>query len=132
MLFYCAFKRTDTSPRGISRANSGEYIKNRRKTCQPISPAVYGPISIKFVNEPVINAIKKVAIAVHLRPVLDYDLLKTDKKVNLNLEVATLSEALDQILQDMAIQYAVTESGLLVLTQDIPKNQAEGKKSSVP
>jgi TonB-dependent receptor len=81
------------------------------------SPMVYGPISIKLVNESVISAIKKVAVAVRLRPVLDYDLIKKDKKVNLTLELASLPEALDQILQDMKIQYSITESGLLVFTE---------------
>ena len=101
--------------------------KTVNKPTPPISPTVYGPISIRLVNEPVISAIKKVAVAVHLRPVLDYDLIKTNKKINLTLEVATLSEALDQILQDMEIQYSVTESGLLILTQEEkPNNQATG------
>jgi len=81
------------------------------------SPMMYGPISLIFLDEPVINAIKKVALAVRLRPVLDYDLINSDKKINLNLEVATLPEALDQILQGMEIQYSITESGLLVFTE---------------
>jgi hypothetical protein len=91
------------------------------------SPMVYGPISIRLVNEPVISAIKKVAVAVHLRPVLDNDLIKKDKKVNLTLEVVSLSEALDQILLGMEIQYSITESGLLIFTQEQKQeNQAKG------
>jgi TonB-dependent receptor len=104
--------------------------KTVEKPAQPISPMVYGPISIRLVNESVISAIKKVAVAVHLRPVMDYDLIKTDKKVNLTLEVATLPEALDQILQDMKIQYSITESGLLVLTQEQQENQDGVSKGS--
>ena len=53
------------------------------KPLQPNSPIVLGPISIKLVNEPIIGAIKKVAEMVRLRPVLDYDLIKSDKKINL-------------------------------------------------
>jgi TonB-dependent receptor len=91
------------------------------------SSMVYGPISIKLVNEPVISAIKKVAVAVRLRPVLDNDLIKKDKKVNLTLEVASLSEALDQILLGMEIQYSITESGLLIFSQEQKQeNQAKG------
>ena len=94
------------------------------------SAMLYGPISIKFVNEPVINAIKKVALAVHLRPVLDNDLIKKEKRINLTLEVASLSEALDQILLGMEIQYTITESGLLILSEDQQqKNQANGTGS---
>ncbi len=101
--------------------------KTVEKPAQPNLPMVYGPISIRLVNEPVISAIKKVAVAVHLRPVLDNDLIKKDKKVNLTLEVASLSEALDQILQDMAIQYSITDSGLLIFTQqEKQENQSKG------
>jgi TonB-dependent receptor len=104
--------------------------KTVEKPALSISPMVYGPISMKLVNEPVITAIKKVALAVHLRPVLDNDLIKKDKKVNLTLEVASLSEALDQILLGMEIQYSITESGLLVFTQDQKQeNQASGSGS---
>jgi len=94
------------------------------------SAMLYGPISIKLVNEPVISAIKKVALAVHLRPVLDNDLIKKEKKINLNLEVASLSEALDQILLGMEIQYSITESGLLIFSQDQKQeNQTNGSGS---
>jgi TonB-dependent receptor len=91
--------------------------KTVEKSASSNSPMVYGPISMKLVNESVINAIKKVAVAVRLRPVLDYDLIKKDKKVNLTFELASLPEALDQILQDMKIQYSITESGLLVFSE---------------
>lgn len=101
--------------------------KTVEKPALPNSPMVIGPISIKLVNEPVISAIKKVAVAVRLRPVLDNDLIKADKKVNLTLEVASLSEALDQILQGMEIQYSITESGLLIFTQEQKQeNRAKG------
>ena len=107
----------------LSQEESPEQVQaSMSKTVEkPVlsnSPMVYGPISIKLVNEPVISAIKKVAVAVHLRPVLDNDLIKKDKKVNLTLEVASLSEALDQILLGMEIQYTITESGLLIFSQD--------------
>ncbi|MGD1047049.1 MAG: carboxypeptidase-like regulatory domain-containing protein, partial [Bacteroidota bacterium] len=99
--------------------------KTIEKPLQPNSQIVLGPISIRLVNEPIIGAIKKVAEMVHLRPVLDYDLIKSDKKINLVIEVATLPEALDQILQGMDIQYSITESGLLVFAQDEkPQNQS--------
>ena len=91
--------------------------KTVEKPAPPSSPMLYGSITIKLVNEPVMSAIKKVAAAVRLRPVMDYDLIKTDKKVTLTLEVATLHEALDQILRDMEVQYSITESGLLVFSQ---------------
>jgi TonB-dependent receptor len=95
------------------------------KTLPPNSPIVLGPISIRLVNEPIIGAIKKVAEMVRLRPVLDYDLIKSDKKINLALDVATLPEALDQILEGMDVQYSITESGLLVFAQDEkPQNQS--------
>ena len=104
--------------------------KTVEKPALSYSSTVYGPISIKLVNEPVISAIKKVAMAVHLRPVLDNDFIKKDKKVNLTLEVASLSEALDQILLGMEIQYSITESGLLVFTQEqAQENQAKGSGS---
>jgi len=92
--------------------------KTIEKPLQPNSQMVLGPISIRLVNEPIIGAIKKVAEMVRLRPVLDYDLIKSDKKINLVLDVATLPEALDEILQGMDIQYSITESGLLVFAQD--------------
>jgi len=63
--------------------------KTIEKPLQPNSQMVLGPISIRLVNEPIIGAIKKVAEMVRLRPVLDYDLIKSDKKINLVLDVAT-------------------------------------------
>jgi TonB-dependent receptor len=92
--------------------------KLTEKPLQPNSQVVVGPVSIRLVNEPVISAIKKIAGIVRLRPVLDYDLIKSDRKINLTLNVATLAEALDQVLEGMDIQYSITESGLLVFRQD--------------
>ncbi|MGD0036534.1 MAG: TonB-dependent receptor [Bacteroidota bacterium] len=88
------------------------------KPFEPSSNIVLGPISIRLVNEPLISAIKKVAEIVRLRPVLDYDLIKSDKKINLTLNVTTLPEALDQILEGIDVQYSITESGLLIFRQD--------------
>ncbi|MCX6120884.1 MAG: TonB-dependent receptor [Ignavibacteriales bacterium] len=88
------------------------------KPLQLNSHIILGPITIKLVNEPLISAIKKVAQIVQLRPVLDYDIIKSDKKINLTLNVTTLPEALDQILQGIDVQYSITESGLLVFRQD--------------
>ena len=64
------------------------------------------------------SAIKKVAEIVRLRPVLDYDLIKSNKKINLTMNAASLSEVLDQILEGIDVQYSITESGLLVFRPD--------------
>jgi hypothetical protein len=57
------------------------------KPFPPNSHIVLGPVSIRLVNEPVMSAIKKVAEIVRLRPVLDYDLIKSNKKINLTMNV---------------------------------------------
>jgi TonB-dependent receptor len=101
------------------------------KPLQPNSNIVLGPISIRLVNEPLISAIKKVAEIVRLRPVLDYDLIKSDKKINLTLNVTTLPEALDQILEGIDIQYSITESGLLVFRQDEKPQSQSGTLNGV-
>jgi hypothetical protein len=88
------------------------------KPFPPNSHIVLGPVSIRLVNEPVMSAIKKVAEIVRLRPVLDYDLIKSNKKINLTMNAASLSEVLDQILEGIDVQYSITESGLLVFRPD--------------
>ena len=109
------------------QASISKTVEAATSTTSP----VYGPISIKLVNESVIGAIKKVAVAARLKPVFDYDLLNSDKKVNLTLEVASLSAALDQILLDMDVQYSISESGLLVLTRrENPNDQPGGSNGS--
>jgi TonB-dependent receptor len=110
----------ETTPEQVQASVSTKIEKPPERN----SSIVVGPISIKLVNEPIIDAIKKVATMVHLRPVMGYELLKSDKRINLVLEVATLPEALNQILTDMDIQYSVTESGLLLFAQ-IEKPQVQ-------
>ena len=77
---------------------------------------IHQKITVEFQNETVISALDQVARATGLRLTYRGDIM-SDKKVNLDRESLSVSNALASILEDTGLDYKFSRNGYLLITK---------------
>jgi TonB-dependent SusC/RagA subfamily outer membrane receptor len=102
------------------RASLGKEVMTERTLASNVLSKV---ISVDLQNVPFVQAVKEVAFRGNLRVLFTQNLVPADRKVTLAMANAPLARVIEEVLRDTDLGYAVTESGMLVLTPTAPQEK---------
>ncbi|RDB03878.1 SusC/RagA family TonB-linked outer membrane protein [Runella aurantiaca] len=80
-------------------------------------------ISVSIENQNVESAIRKISKAASVRFVYSPQLIRADRKVNLNMQDKSLSDVLESLLKPLQISYEVAGSQILLRTEQVKQEE---------
>jgi TonB-dependent SusC/RagA subfamily outer membrane receptor len=102
------------------RASLGKELMTERTLASSVLSKV---VSVELQNVPFVQAVKQVAFQGNLRALFTQNLVPIEKKVTLVMANAPLARVIEEVLRDTDLDYAVTESGMLVLSPKAPQEK---------